>query len=477
MPHLQGASREEVVLFPPSLDDYIAADNPVRFVDVFVDQLDLQAIGFQHSVAAVEGRPAYPPAALLKLYIYGYLNRIRSSRCLERESQRNVEVMWLLKKLKPDHKTIADFRKIHASALQQVCREFIELCKALELFGGELVAIDGTLREFLAVNARQRNFNLAKLKHRLQELDLRIRTYLDELAQAEAADTDRPRTSPQELQSHLERLRQRQRRYQGYQTELETSGASQLSLTDPEARMMWAGQRTEVGYNLQIAVDDKHKLIVEHEVTNEVTDQAMLSVMAQRAKATLQVETLEVIADRGYYDGQEVKRCLEAGITPTIAKPYTSVNQHRGLYTKEEFIYDSVRDTYRCPQGAELEFRFDTVEAGRPIRYYKTTACQSCTAKSLCTTNKEGRRITRWVDEHLLEAMARRVAAQPERMQQRRELVEHPFGTIKRGMNQGYFLLRGLIKVRGEMSLTILAYNLKRVMNILGVNQLIAAVT
>lgn len=475
MPHLQGVSRETNVLFPPSVDDYIAADNPVRFIDAFVDQLDLQAIGFQHSVAAVEGRPAYHPADLLKLYIYGYLNRLRTSRCLERETHRNVEVMWLLKKLRPDHKTIADFRKHHAPALQQVCREFIELCKALELFGGELVAIDGS--KFLAVNARQRHFNLAKLKHRLQELDQRIAAYLDELAQSDAAAYDRPRPSVEETQRNLDRLRQRRQRYQDYQMELETSGESQLSLTDPDTRLMWTGQQAEVGYNVQIAVDSKHKLIVAHEVTNDVTDQAMLSGMARQAQETLQVENLEVIADRGYYDGQEVKRCLEAGITPTIAKPYTSVNQHRGRYTKADFHYDSVRDIYHCPQGAELGFRFGTVEAGRPIRYYKTTACQTCAARSLCTTNKEGRRITRWVDEHLLEAMARRVALRPERMQQRREFVEHPFGTIKRAMNQGYFLLKGLVKVRGELSLTALAYNLKRVLNILGVNKMIAAVT
>ena len=475
MPHLQGVSREAVALFPPTLDDYIVADNPVRFIDAFVDQLDLEALGFQRMVAATEGRPAYHPADLLKLYIYGYLNRLRSSRGLERESYRNVEVMWLLKRLTPDHKTIADFRKIHSSALQQVCRAFIELCKNWELFGAELVAIDGS--KFLAVNARQRNFNLAKLKHRLQELDRRIAAYLDELAQSDVTDDDRPRPAPEETRRNLDRLRQRQRRYQGYQTALETSGESQLSLTDPDTRLMWTGQQAEVGYNIQIAVDSKHKLIVTQEVTNEATDQALLSVMAKQAKETLQVATLEVIADRGYYDGQEVKRCLEAGITPTIAKPYTSVNQHRGRYTKADFRYDSVRDIYRCPQGAELSFRFGTVEAGRPIRYYKTPACQTCAAKALCTTNKEGRRITRWVDEHLLEDMARRVAARPERMQQRREFVEHPFGTIKRAMNQGYFLLKGLVKVRGELSLTVLAYNLKRVLNILGVNKLIAAVT
>lgn len=475
MPHLHGVSRNTIILFPPSLDDYIAPDNPVRFIDAFVDQLDLQALGFQRVQASSEGRPAYHPADLLKLYLYGYLNRVRSSRCLERETHRNIEVMWLLKKLVPDHKTIADFRKDHPEALRQVCREFTQLCRELELFGGELVAIDGS--KFLAVNSRKRNFSSQKLERALKEIDLKIAAYLTELEKQDEQGAVVKQPTAEELCVKIGQLQTRRVRYQEIQEVLEQSGESQISLTDPDSRAMLAGQRTEVGYNVQIAVDSRHKLIVDHEVTNAVTDQDLLALMACRARQVLGVNELEVVADQGYYDGHEVKQCLEASITPYIAKPHTSVNQHRGLYTKEDFTYDAVRDVYRCPQGAELEFRFDTVEAGRHIRYYKTSACHTCSARARCTTNKEGRRITRWVDEHLLEEMARRVATNPTIMKLRKQIVEHPFGTIKRAMNRGYFLLRGLKKVRAEMSLTMLAYNIKRAITISGVEKMIAAVT
>jgi transposase len=475
MPHLQGVSRDTTLLFPPALDDYIAADNPVRFIDAFVDQLDLHALGFQGVVAAVEGRPAYSPMDLLKLYIYGYLNRVRSSRSLEREAHRNVEVIWLLKKLTPDHKTIADFRKIHATALQPVCREFGELCKALELFGGEWVAIDGS--KFLAVNSRAHNFSQEKLKQALQAIEAKLQRYLAELAAPDASAPEVTPTSAEALQEKIAQLQTRQVHYQQLQQQLARSGETQLSLIDPDSRSMPARQGTVVAYNVQTAVDSKHKLIVAHDVTNAVTDQNQLAGMACRAKAVLGVETLAAIADQGYFDGAEVKRCLEAGITPYVAKPHTSVNELRGLYTKADFTYDASRDVYRCPQGAELPFRFETIEAGRLTRYYRTAACHRCPAQALCTRSKDGRRIKRWTDEHLLEAMAERVAANPSLMKLRKTLAEHPFGTLKRGMNQGYFLLRRLVKVRGEMALSVLAYNLKRVITILGVAKLIAAVT
>ena len=467
MPHLQGVSREAVILFPPTLDDYVALDNPVRFIDAFVDQLDLQALGFPRVVAAIEGRPAYPPADLLKLYVYGYLNRVRSSRRLERETQRNVEVMWLLKKLTPDHKTIADFRKDNAAALRQVCREFTGLCKALELFGGELVAIDGS--KFLAVNSRQRNFSREKLKRALKDIDEKIQRYLAELDQQDAQEPDEIPVTAEDLKVKIAHLHTRQEHYQNLQHRLEASGETQLSLTDPDSRCMPAGQGTLVGYNVQTAVDSKHKLIVAHEVTNAVTDQDQLAPIAQEAKQTLGVETLDATADKGYYDGQAVKDCLAQGITPYLPKPHTSVNQQRGLYTKDDFVYDPTRDTYRCPPGAELDFRFATVENGRAMRYYATAACRTCAARALCTTNKGGRRITRWADEHLLDEMAARVKDHPEIVRLRKELSEHPFGTIKRAMGQGYFLMKGLVKVGTEMSLTVLAYNLKRALSILGV--------
>jgi len=471
MPHVQGIGREQTLQFPPRLDDYIRAENPVRFLDVFVDKLDLQAMGFRRVEAAVEGRPAYHPRDLLKLYLYGYLNRIRSSRCLERESQRNVEVMGLLKCLTPDHKTIADFRKDHPKALRQVFREFIELCKALELFGGEIVAIDGS--KFLAVNSSQRNYSERKLEKALKEIDEKLQRYLQQLDTNEATPPLPLALTPEQLQAKIEALKERQTKYEQIQTQLVESGERQLSLTDSDSRSMPMGQGTDVAYNVQIAVDAKHKLIVTAELTNQVTDQAQLSPMATQAKAMLEVEKLTVLADRGYYDGEEVKQCLESGITPNIAKPITSVNQNRGRFTKQDFRYDAEHDVYHCPGGAQLEFRFDTLELGRHIRYYKTAACRDCPLQEQCTQNVEGRRITRWLDEHLLEQMAERLKAHPEYRVQRSSLVEHPFGTLKRGMNQGYFLLKGLENVKAEFSLSALAYNLKRVFNILGAVTLI----
>jgi transposase len=476
MPHIQGADRHSDVQFPPTLDEYISDENSVRFIDAFVDQLDLQELGFARVSAAIEGRPGYHPGDLLKLYIYGYLNRIRSSRALERETHRNVELMWLLKQLKPDHKTIADFRRDHSEALRGVCRQFTQLCKDLELFGGELVAIDGS--QFLAVNSRRRNFTTEKLQKALKEIDEQIATYLSELEQQDGETASvQVLLTPEQLQRKLERLNERKANPETLAKQLADSGETQISLTDPDSRSMITGARAEVCYNVQTAVDAKHGLIVEHEITNDVSDQAWLAKMAKRAKETLEVDAFDVVADRGYYDGDEVKQCLEADITPYIAKPLTSVNQHRGRFIKQDFRYDAQQDVYHCPGGAQLEFRFDTIEKGRHIRYYKTAACRDCPLKEQCTQNKEGRRITRWVDEHLLEAMDTRVKANPQVMKQRSATVEHPFGTLKRGMNQGYFLCRGFVKVKAEMSLSVLAYNLKRVINILGIDAMIASLT
>ena len=470
VPHIQGTDRHAVIQLPPVLDDYLAADNPVRVIDVFVDQLDLQTLGFTRAVAPRMGRPAYHPADLLKLYVYGYLNRIRSSRLLEREAQRNVELMWLLKQLTPDFKTIADFRKDNLQPIRAVCREFTLLCKELDLFGGELVAIDGS--KFKAVNNRTRNFTAKKLERVLAEIDTKVTAYLAEVEQHDADHAPAPSSSPN-LPEKLARLHERRQQYLTYQQQLTASGDTQLSLTDPDCRSMPVSQGTEVGYNVQTAVDAKHKLIVEYEVTNAVTDEAQLSLLARRTKATLEVTTLEVVADVGSYDGDEVVACLQADITPYIAKPHTSRNRKAGLFTKADFAYDSHADAYACPAQATLTYRFSAVEHGRSMRYYATAACRGCLLRSQCTGNQRGRRITRREDEALLDAMAERVRNQPEIMKQRKQIVEHPFGTMKRALNHGYFLMRGLPKVRTEMSLTVLTYNLKRVVNILGVERLL----
>lgn len=473
MPHIQGVHRDAVILFPPTLDEYITAENPVRCIDAFVDELDLHALGFQRALANRLGRPAYAPGDLLKLYLYGYLNRIRSSRLLEREAQRNVEVMWLLKKLTPDFKTVADFRKDNLEPLKQVCRTFTLLCKELDLFGGELIAIDGC--KFKAVNNYERNFTAERLARVLQEVDTRIDTYLAELNQADSKTPPAPQLAHY-LTEKLARLRERKAHYQALSEQLQHSEDSQISLTDPDCRSMVERHKTIVGYNVQFATDAKHKLIVDHEVTNAVTDQHQLAPLAERAKAILGVETLDALADRGYYDGEQIKSCVEAQITPWVPKPHTSRNQKHGLFTKADFVYDAEQDSYECPAGATLTYRFSTVEDGRPQRYYATPACGSCPLRARCTRNQKGRRITRWEHEGILDSMAERIRTNRAVMRQRKEIVEHPFGTIKRGMQQGDFLMRGLRKVRAEMSLTVLAYNLKRVITILGVSKLLQAI-
>jgi len=489
MPHLQGTARDAVLHFPPTLDDYISADNPVRFLDAFVDQLDLQALGFKRAVANPLGRPAYSPADLLKLYLYGYLNRIRSSRSLEREAQRNVEVMWLLKKLTPDFKTIADFRKDHHALFKSVFVEFTLLCKELELFGGELVAVDGS--KFKAVNNKDRNFTQPKLQRLLGEIETKINGYLQQLEQGDKADAAE-HTAPsvaaslaasdpsnadkrEQLPAKIAHLQQRQGRYRALLKTLQESGETQISLTDPDSRSMPKNPKVPVGYNVQAAVDSKHSLIVEQEVTNAVTDQDQLSPIALLAKEMLGVKRLEVVADRGYYHGAQVKKCADKGITCYIEKPLTSANTKQGLYGKEKFTYNSQQDCYVCPAGQELTFHFETTESNRRIRYYWTTACRTCPLKAQCTRGSDPRRITRWVDEYLLEAMQERVRAHPEKLQQRKKMVEHPFGTLKHWWGHSHFLMRGLKKVRGEFSLSALAYNLRRVLNIVGVKALLQA--
>src|SRR5262249_9878760 len=476
MGHIQGVNRHEFICFPERLDDYIAEDNPVRFIDAFVDDLDLVACGFQRAVPAMTGRPAYAPCDLLKLYLYGYLYRLRSSRRLEQETHRNIELMWLLKKLRPDHKTSADFRKNNLKPLRQVCRTFTLLCKKLDLFGAELIAIDGS--KFRAVNAKERNFTKDKLTKLLAQIDERIETYLKELDRSDAQDDQGTVGGAQTeaLAAKIEALKQRKLLYEGFQAQLLSRSQDQLSLTDPESRSMkrGKGRGTEVCYNVQTAVDAKHKLIVACEVTNDPGDRDWLSPMALQAKEVLD-GSFDAVADVGYYHGHEVKTCLEAGITPYVPRPSTSANEKLGRFSKDDFRYDKATDTYQCPAGARLTFRFDAVEHGRHIRYYATPACGGCALKQQCTRSKGGRRITRWVDEQLVEEMEQRVRSHPEVMKQRKELVEHPFGTMKRGWDHGYFLMRGLEKVRTEFSLTVLAYNLRRVLNLVEMPRLLAA--
>ena len=473
MSFIEGVGRDQQTLFPEVLDDYIPSDHPVRFIDAYVDQLDLKKLEFERAVAADTGRPGYDPADLLKLLIYGYLIGIPSSRRLEAETLRNVEVMWLLRRLHPDFKTIAEFRRRNIKALPRLFRELTVLCKKLDLFGAELVAIDGS--KFRAVNSRRRNYNRTMLEQMLQAVDDRINQYLET---TEKADTDAEQPAGEEVNraAELARLEKRAAEVRAMLAVLDETEESQISLTDPDSRMMKVGMGTAVCYNAQAAVDEKHKLLVAVEVTNEGSDRNWLSPMAIEAKVALSAEELAVVADKGYSSAREVEACVEANITPYLPKPETSANRALGLFTKNDFRYDRERDVYVCPAGEDLTFRHASREKGRDVRYYRTYACGSCPLRRRCTRNAQSRRISRSANEHVLEQMNARVAANPEILKKRKAIVEHPFGTIKRWMNQAYFLMRGLTNVRGEFSLSALAYNLKRVLAIVGVPALLAAI-
>jgi transposase len=470
--HLSGVSREQKLLLPEAVEDYVAAEAPVRFIDAFVTTLDLVALGFKKAAAANTGRPPYDPGDLLRLYLYGYLYRLRSSRLLERECHKNLEVIWLLRTLKPDFKTIADFRKDNKTALQQTCRQFTVLCKNLNLFGAELIAVDGS--KFKAVNSRDKNYNAKKLQELIARIDARIKTYLEELDDGDDQDPGGGGLSKEQLQQKIDQLKERKDDYTGLLSQLDEE-EKQISTTDEEARLMHTRAGSDVCYNVQTAVDSKHKLIVEHEVTNDCVDFQQLAPMSIAAKKALGVETLNVVADKGYYSNTQVEQCVERGITPYIEKTDTSANTKLGLFGKNKFIFDTAKDVYRCPAGQELDFRFNTFENGRELRYYRAKECKTCLLRKQCTRNQGNRTITREQNEGLMEAMARRVKKNREIMKSRKAIVEHPFGTIKRWMNAGYFLCKGLEAVRTEMSLSVLVYNLKRVLNLVSFPDLLKA--
>ena len=472
---VEGSDRNQTTLFPECLDDWIDEDNPVRVIDVFVDELDLAALGFNGVDPEATGRPSYHPAVLLKLYIYGYLNRVQSSRRLEREAGRNVEVMWLTGRLVPDHKTIADFRKDNGRAIRQVCTRFVVLCRTMGLFTEASVAIDGS--KFKAVNNRDRNFTRAKMARRRAQIEESVARYLQQL---DTADRQEPSealaTKTTGLRAKIARLGEEMQRLQALEARMLATPDQQISLTDPDARSMATSGRGSgvVGYNVQAAVDIEHHLIVAHDVTNVGTDVAQLAPMAQLTKAVLKTDRLEVVADRGYFSSEQILACQEAGITVTLPKPQTSGNRVKGRFVKQDFRYEASEDVYVCPAGEKLTYHYTNQEDGRVLRRYWTSACQTCAIKDRCTSGKE-RRITRWQHEHVVEAVQRRLDAHPEKMRQRRETAEHPFGTIKARMGATHFLMKTLKRVSTEMALHVLAYNLTRAMNILGTGRLIDA--
>ena len=469
---IEGDERSQWVLFPERLEDWIGEDNPVRVVDAFVAELDLAELGFDGARPAATGRPAYHPATLLGIYIYGYLNRVQSSRRLEREAQRNVELMWLTGRLTPDFKTIADFRKDNGPAIRKVCRQFIVLCRRLNLFSEAMVAIDGS--KFKAVNNRDQNFTPAKMQRRMVQIEESIERYLTALDTADRADPEVADLKKGRLQDKIAALKEQMQRLKALEARMLASPDQQLSLTDPDARSMKSRDGGIVGYNVQTAVEAKHHLIVAHEVITEGVDRDQLAPMAEQARAAMGIAELTVVADRGYFKGEQVLQCDQAGITPLVPKSLTSNSLADGRFDKQDFIYIASDDEYRCPAGQRAIQRFTTVEAGMTLDVYWSSACPHCAIKARCTTS-EYRRIRRWKHEAVLEAMQRRLDHQPEMMRVRRQTVEHPFGTIKYWMGWTHFLTKTLPRVRTEMSLHVLAYNLKRVMRILGIGELMRA--
>ena len=475
MAHISGRDRSQQLLLPEVVEDYVRVDNPVRFIEAFVDGLDLASFGFVRAAAKATGRPGYDPGDLLKLYIYGYLNRVRSSRRLEAETHRNIEVIWLLRHLKPDFKTIADFRRDNRAGFKPVFREFVLLCRQLDLFGRELVAVDGT--RIKAVNSKDRNFTRAALETFIEQSDEKLTRYLTKL---DGSDRDEDGKGSEvrddKLAEKIAAITERRDRHRALLDRLERSGGDQVSLTDPDSRAMARMTKVSVGYNVQLAVDVKHKLIVEQAVSSDVLDLGLLAPTVKAAMVTLGVEKIEAVADRGYYKIEDIEACEKAGITAYVPKPIRGSAVREGFFAKDEFRYDPEQDVIVCPAGQTLAPKCkgrsrDNVRTD----YSNRNACKVCALQSRCTRGY--RRVSRLENEAVMDRMSARLTARPDILNQRRNSVEHPFGTIKQWMNQGAFLMRHLENVQGEFSLTALAYNMRRAINLVGVPALWKATT
>ena len=474
--YVEGQNRLQSFLLPESVDDYVGEDNPVRVVEAFVDELDLAGLGFSRATPADTGRPSYHPATMLKLYLYGYLNRIQSSRRLEREAGRNVELMWLTGRLAPDFKTIADFRRDNDSAIKATCRQFVLLCRKLDLFTDAVVAVDGS--KFKAVNNRDKNFTPAKLQRRIEQVEDSIARYMAAMDTADRQENEVTRAKSARLGDKITTLREQVRQFRAMEQAIKDAPDGQVSLTDPDARSMATSGKGSgiVGYNVQAAVDTRHHLIVAHEVTNKGFDRGQLSGMAQQAREAMGHAELTAIADRGYYKGEDILLCEQNGVVPMVPKTMTSGAKADGRFGKQDFVYLPEQDAYRCPAGQTMKWWFNRVdENGMTLRHYWTTKCPECPIKAQCTPAKM-RRVTRWEHEGVLDAMQHRLDQAPDSMRVRRQTAEHPFGTLKAWMGSTHFLTRTLKRVGTEMSLHVLAYNMKRVIAILGAGPLVQAI-
>ena len=473
MGYIEGEDRNQIILFPESIDEYVSDNNSIRIIDEYIKQLDLKRLGFKRAVNPSTGRPPYHPKDMLKLYLYGYLNRVRSSRRLEQEAIRNLEVIWLLKKLKPDFKTIADFRKDNKKALKKVFRDFTKLCDEWELFGKELVAIDGS--KFRACNSKKNNYNTKKLARHLKYLDEKIESYIQELDHHDMAEASLKKPDAKTITERIQQLRDRKEKYESYQRRLKQSGENEISTTDPDSRLMTNNNHVEVSYNVQTTVDAKHKLIADFKVTKKPNDLGQLAPMALRAKRLFGNKTFEVLADKGYYQAKDLEKCTEKGITLYVTKQtYANITKDQAFYS-DQFKYNKTKNTYLCPAGKELHYYRIRKKDGKIIgyEYRNDDACKDCKFKARCTRAQKGRSIFRHVKQDLLDRIDTQTKKNFKKYKLRQMIVEHPFGTIKRGWGAYYFLTKRKVSVSTEISLSFLAYNLKRAINILGTEEIL----
>jgi len=473
MGYIEGEDRNQIILFPESIDEYVSDNNSIRIIDEYIQQLDLKSLHFKRAATPLMGRPPYHPKDMLKLYLYGYLNRIRSSRRLEQEAIRNLEVIWLLRKLKPDFKTIADFRKDNKKALKKVFRDFTRLCDEWELFGKELVAIDGS--KFRACNSKKNNYNTKKLERHLKYLDEKIENYIQELDHHDMAEASLKKPDAKAIAERIQQLRDRKEKYESYQRKLKQSGENEISTTDPDARLMANHNNVEVSYNVQTTVDAKHKLITDFKVTQKPNDLGELDNMALRAKKLFGNKTFEVLADKGYYQAKDLKKCAENGITVYITKQTYANGTKDQVFYADQFKYDPEINVYLCPAGKELHYYRARKKDGKIIgyEYRNDAACKDCKFKARCTSAKKGRSICRHADQDFLDRIDSQTKRNMKKYKLRQMIVEHPFGTIKRGWGAYFFLTKRKVSVSAEISLSFLAYNFKRAINILGTEEIL----
>jgi len=477
--HISGVDREQITLFPESVDDYISFDNAVRFLDAFVDHLDMASLGFKHASLRETGRPPYHPGDLLKLYLYGYINRIRSSRLLERESKRNLEVMWLLKRLSPDHKTISDFRRSNSRALREVFKQFVLLCKSLSLFSAELVAIDST--KFKASNSRARVKDRDQLERAIIRVEESISYYLEQLDQNDEdddGDESKGSLSKEELQKKIEYLNKRKKGLEAAANEIKNSGDKHISMTDSDSRLMKNEGRIQPSYNVHAAVDSKNSLILGYEISQNAADNNYLSVLAISSKQSLDAEELTVCADAGYYDTTDIKECEDNSITTYVPIPGQKVSKKTGVpqpdFYHDRFLYDGDSDTYHCPAGCVMSYYTTTKKSdGRRVRIYRTVACKDCAVRFSCTISPRGRYIYRWEHEAVLDRLKQRLKDNPQIIKERKEIIEHIFGALKKIWGYNSLLVRGLQNISSEIALMSLTYNMRRALSIVGTQRLI----